>query len=163
MSAGHQTNRQGNKFLCLARSVGFQKPKGIIGVASYGAPGHVPPPRLPTVYFFQLTLWQRLCAVASPNFLYSATGVVVVQSQRHEPCSEYYFASFYVRQKFSRSFVPIAADPGDPLKGIIVNFNSVLLSFQSGRPTWCNLWSSTLLRSLDDDIEDTWLLVYHHL
>jgi len=42
-----------------------------IGVASYGAVGHVPP-LPPTFYFFQFTLelhkvWRRLCAVASPN------------------------------------------------------------------------------------------------
>jgi len=42
-----------------------------IGVAGYGALGHVPP-RLPTIYFFQFTLElhkvrQQLCAVASPN------------------------------------------------------------------------------------------------
>ena len=32
----------------------------------------------------------------------------VVQSRLHEPCSVYYFASFYVGQKVARSF---AADP----------------------------------------------------
>jgi len=56
--------------------------------------------------------------------LYPATAAVVVQSRLHEPCSLYYFASFYVRQKVSCRFVPprtslcplapdLAPDPGD--------------------------------------------------
>jgi len=85
----------------------FNSRRWDIGVASYGALEHVPP-QLTTISFFQLTLelhkvWQRLCPVASSC---SATAAAVVQSRLHEPRSVYYFASFYVRQKFSCNFVP---------------------------------------------------------
>jgi len=40
------------------------------------------------------------------NYLCSATAAAVVQSRLREPCSVYYFTSFYVRQKVSCSFVP---------------------------------------------------------
>jgi len=43
------------------------------------------PPRLPTIY------------------LPTATEAAVVQSRLHEPCSVYYLASFYVRQKLACS------------------------------------------------------------
>ena len=38
--------------------------------------------------------------------LYCATSAAVIQSRLHEPCSVYYFALFYMRQKASCSFVP---------------------------------------------------------
>jgi len=37
--------------------------------------------------------------------VYSVTAAAVVESRLHEPCSVYYFASFYVRQYVSCSFV----------------------------------------------------------
>ena len=40
------------------------------------------------------------------TYLCSATAAAVVQLLLREPCSVYYFASFYVRQKLSCSFVP---------------------------------------------------------
>jgi len=47
--------------------------------------------------------------------LYSAAAAVVVQSRLHEPCSVYYFASFYVQQKVSWSFVPLHQILATPL------------------------------------------------
>jgi len=47
------------------------------------------------------------------TYLYSETAVMVVESRLHEPCSVYYFASFYVRQKVSCSFVPLTPGRGD--------------------------------------------------
>jgi len=57
--------------------------------------------------FFQLTLELHSDFVRLPlqTYLYSATAAAVVMSRLHEPCSVYYFASFYVRQKVSYSFV----------------------------------------------------------
>ena len=51
------------------------------------------------------------------TYLYSATAAAVVQSPLHEPCSAYYFAPFYVRQKVSCSFVPTPSHqiPATPL------------------------------------------------
>ena len=42
------------------------------------------------------------------TYLYFATAAAIVQSRLHEPCSLYYFALFYVRQKVSCSFVPLS-------------------------------------------------------
>jgi len=47
------------------------------------------------------TLWR----FPLQTYFYSATAAAIVQSQLHEACSVYYFASFYVRQ-ISCSFVP---------------------------------------------------------
>jgi len=75
--------------------------------------------------FFQLTLelhevWHGLCAhflrLPLQTCLYSAIAAAVVQSRLHEPCSVYYFTSFYVRQTVSCSFVPLLVpDPGMPV------------------------------------------------
>jgi len=61
--------------------------------------------------FFQLTLQLRsltatLCSCLSKHiYCATAAAAAVVQSRLHEPYSVYYFASFYVRQKVSCSFV----------------------------------------------------------
>ena len=58
--------------------------------------------------FVQLTLELHSGFVWLPpqaQMLHPATAAAVVQSRLHEPCSVYYFASVYVRQTVSCSFV----------------------------------------------------------
>jgi len=94
--------------------------------------GHVPLD-LQQFNFFPITLEvhkvrQRLyCAVDSSNILifilYSTTAAAVVQSRLHEPCSVYYLASFYARQKVLCSFVPPPSRQilATPLAELIIN------------------------------------------
>ena len=75
------------------------------------------------------------------TYLYSATEAVVVQSRLHEPCSVYYFASFYVRQKKFMYFRAIVApDRGSATDGDavlytvtepVMCYSSVKLTLQS--------------------------------
>jgi len=81
-----------------------------IGVASYGARDYSPLDFQQFNFFIQLYSCTKsdsdFVRLPLQTYLYSATAAAVIQSRLHEPCSLYYFASFYARQKVSRTFVP---------------------------------------------------------
>jgi len=75
-----------------------------IGVTSFGALGHAPLDFLQFKFFHSDFVLLR----------YSTTAAAVVQVRLHEPCSVYYFASFYCDKKFHVLLPPpLTAGRGD--------------------------------------------------
>jgi len=74
------------------------------------------------------------------TYLYSATAAAVVKSPMHEPCSVYYFASCYVRQKVSCSFVsPLAPDSSDTIENHPhTHIRLTWRAFLASTPSVCN-------------------------
>ena len=71
----------------------------------WGTGARAPPPLASNNLIFQLTLEctksdNDFVRLPLQTYLYSATAAALVQSRLREPCSVYYFASFYVWQKF---------------------------------------------------------------
>ena len=70
----------------------------LLGIASTWARA----PQFPTIHFFSVnfraaqSLTVTFDVVSLNIFLYSVTAAAVVQTRLHEPCSVYYFVSFYV-------------------------------------------------------------------
>ena len=98
------------------------------------------PTRLPTIYFFQLTLelhrvWQRLCAVVSRNISCSATAAAVVQSRQHKLVQCVISRHFMCDKKFHVVLCPLAPDPGDATANVYAVLPIQRFRFRPTRPT----------------------------